>query len=538
MNRQGRILIMDDEESWRTMLSDTLKRGGFLVHTAPTAKEALKCLEETFYHVLVLDVRMEEHNPDNVDGMTLLNEIKKRGLNPAIKVIMLSAYGTTEQMRVTFKDYQVVDFVSKNTFDNLIFLGNLHQIFLTEVHINLELAIHWQQGSSPELAILNMEIAGTRVKRNSPLQQRMVMELDDLLCRLFYKAQSIIVQPLIPGLSGARVLQIYPFFSGGGGRAVVVKFGNAEKIEGEHDNFKNYVQSFFGGRRTTITEDVRRTPYLGGIVYSLVGAENDRLENFGSFYQRATHAQIARVIDELFLSTCNTWYANPGVLQPHNLTDDYQQLFGSRLERVEQKISESLQFAQGKHRHTFKALSGTRTFTNPIHAATGQIMTFPTYVCITHGDFNHNNIFVDTDGHTWLIDFQSTGRGHILRDVAMLDSTIRFQLLTAEETTLEECLELEETLNSITRFSHVSQLTNKLVTQNQALLKAYDTVVHLRTIARKLVAQNSNDDISEYYAALFYNALNALHFSTLSQRQHEHAMLCASLLADRLKLVR
>ncbi len=538
MNRQGRILIMDDEERWRDVLSGTLTRAGFLVHTAPTAKEALQRLEETFYHVLVLDLRMEEHNPDNFDGMKLLNEIKKRGLNPAIKVIMLSAYGTTEQMRVTFKDYQVVDFVPKHLFDNEVFLENLRQIFLTEVHINLELAIHWQQGSSPEQVIQNMEIAGTRIKRNSPLLQRLMLELDDLLCRLFYKAQSIIVQPLIPGLSGARVLQIHPFFSGGGGHVVVVKFGNAEKIEGEHNNFKNYVQSFFGGRRTTITEDVRRTPYLGGIVYSLVGAENDRLENFGSFYRHATHSQIAKVIDELFLSTCNTWYANPGVLQPRNLTDDYQQLFGSRLERMEQKLSESLQFAQGKHRHTFKSLSSTRTFTNPIQAAAGQILTFPTYVCITHGDFNHNNIFVDTDGHTWLIDFQSTGRGHILRDVAMLDSTVRFQLLAADETTLEECLELEETLNSITRFSHVSQLTNKFVTHNQALQKAYDTVVHLRTIARKLVVQNSNDDISEYYAALFYNALNALHFSTLSQRQHEHAMLSASLLADRLKLVR
>ena len=157
---------------------------------------------------------------------------------------MLSAYGTTEQMRVTFKDYQVVDFFPKHLFDNEIFLENLRQIFSTEVHINLELAIHWQQGSTPEQAVLNMEIAGTRIKRNSPLQQRTALELDDLLCRLFYKAQSIIVQPLIPGLSGARVLQVHPFFAGGGGRAVVVKFGNAEKIEGEHDNFKNYIQSF------------------------------------------------------------------------------------------------------------------------------------------------------------------------------------------------------------------------------------------------------------------------------------------------------
>ena len=112
---------------------------------------------------------MEELNPDNFDGMKLLNEIKKRSLNPAIKVIMLSAYGTTEQMRVTFKDYQVVDFFPKHLFDNEIFLENLRQIFSTEVHINLELAIHWQQGSTPEQAVLNMEIAGARIKRNSSL---------------------------------------------------------------------------------------------------------------------------------------------------------------------------------------------------------------------------------------------------------------------------------------------------------------------------------------------------------------------------------
>jgi len=44
MNRQGRILIMDDEERWRDVLSNTLKRGGFLVRLA-NYKEALQRLE-------------------------------------------------------------------------------------------------------------------------------------------------------------------------------------------------------------------------------------------------------------------------------------------------------------------------------------------------------------------------------------------------------------------------------------------------------------------------------------------------------------
>jgi len=60
----------------------------------------------------------------------------------------------------------------------------------------------------------------------------------------------------------------------------------------------------------------------------------------------------------------------------------------------------------------------------------------------------------------------------------------------------------------------------------------------LRIIAQKLVAQNPDDNISEYNTALFYTALNALHFSSLQQRQREHVLLCASLLADRLDLAR
>ncbi|MBV9228904.1 MAG: response regulator, partial [Chloroflexi bacterium] len=231
---------MDDLADWREVLADTFRNGGFYVDTAATAREALGLLEETFYHLLVLDVRMEDQNSDNIDGITLLDEIKRRGLNSALKVIMLSAYGTLEQMRVTFKDYEVVDFVSKNGFNNLRFLENVQQIFATKVGINLDLDTHWQQGSTPEQAILNMNVAGTQMQLASPLYQHIALELDDLLCRLFCEAESILVQPLVPGLSGTRVLQVRPFFSDGGGQSVVVKFGNADRIEEEYSNFRRY----------------------------------------------------------------------------------------------------------------------------------------------------------------------------------------------------------------------------------------------------------------------------------------------------------
>ena len=95
---------------------------------------------------------------------------------------------------------------------------------------------------------------------------------------------------------------------------------------------------------------------------------------------------------------------------------------------------------------------------------------------------------------------------------------------------------MEEVLCSIEHFSQLEQLETELPTENQALAKTYATVVHLRTLARRLVEQNPNDDMSEYYIALLYTTVNTLRYYSLPSRQREHALLCASLLADRLGL--
>jgi len=536
MNRQGRVLVVDDLEKWREQLVETLQRDGFYADSASTATEVLQQLDETLYHLLLLDVRLVDADPSNQEGIDLLSELDERHLSEAIKVIILSAYGTQERMRTAFKDYKVADFLSKDKFNKQVLLNSVQQVFSKEVNINLKLDVHWQQVSGPEQAVLHLEVDGIRIRLTSPLQSRIAIELDDLLCRLFQRARSVLVRPLTQGQSTTGVLWAQPFYSSGGGRAVVVKFGDFQKIEVEYSNFKEYVQSFIGGGRNTTVLDVRRTPHLGGIMYSLLGADNDHLEDFGSYYQHAEVSKIGDVLDRLFLDTCSAWYANAGQLQPYNLTADYQAMLEFTLEKLEHALAELQKFVQGRQKLHFKSLNSERTFTNPLLGMTGPSLVYPTYTCITHGDFNQHNLLVDTTGHTWLIDFQATGRGHILRDVAQLDSEIRFLLLTSEEATLEERLQMEEALFRIEHFSQLQQLTTNFPTENRALAKAYATVVHLRTLARKLVAQNPSDDISEYYIALFYNALNTLRFYSLPARQREHALLCASLLADRLGL--
>jgi CheY-like chemotaxis protein len=537
MNKQGRILIVDDLPHWREQLVEILQNTGFVADAVLNGSQALERLRNSLYHVVILDVRLDDNDHGNTDGINLLSELDELGISEATKVLMLSAYGTKEQMRRAFAKHKVVDFLPKNGFTRQIFLENVQQVFAREVNINLELGIHWQQISGADQVVTGLEVGGVAVEPGTPLQNQMVEELEDLLRRLFYQAKSILVRPLTPGHSGTGVVRVKPFYTtGGGGYEVVVKFGEFNKVKQEYDNFKKYVQPFLGGGRNTMILDMRRTYHLGGIIYSLLGTINDQLTDFGDFYHHADLSQVKEALDRLFRDTCGVWYANRGQLDALDLTEDYQKLLGYRAEKLERTVSEELTSVQGTEELTFKSLGSKRSFTNPLRVTAGYSFVYSTYCCITHGDFNQCNLLVDSTGHVWMIDFQGTGQSHILRDVATLDATIRFQLLTAEEATLKERLKMEEALCKIERFSQLETLATLFTTKNTFLAKTYAAVVHLRMGARRLLELNIDDDMGQYYTALLYTAMNTIRFSSLQPVQREHALLCASLLADRLGL--
>src|SRR5204863_8592058 len=105
----GHILIVDDEPKWCEHLMEILNREGYVTEAVTTAKEALDSLHRGIYHLLILDIRLEDNDRSNNDGMALLKSLKNRGLDEATKIIMLSAHGTKEQMRTAFRDFNVVD---------------------------------------------------------------------------------------------------------------------------------------------------------------------------------------------------------------------------------------------------------------------------------------------------------------------------------------------------------------------------------------------------------------------------------------------
>jgi hypothetical protein len=334
-------------------------------------------------------------------------------------------------------------------------------------------------------------------------------------------------------MSGSTVLHATPFYKDGAAQPVVVKIGCFRRIRREFENFKRHTQPFIRGRITSVIH-LRQTTHLGGIIYSLLGGGGDKIESFRNFYARADVPQIQETLTRLFRETCGAWYANPGHLKLHNLTDEYREMLGLSEENLVQAFLH-LKGVQGKRELHFDSLKG-REFTNPILVSAERQFMRSTYACNTHGDLNSDNILVDGFDNAWLIDFESTGPGHILRDIAELDLVVRVQLLLTEEASLSERLEMEETLCQAKQFGDVEHLLNALHTENPALAKAFATTVHLRTIAGDMMSKNPNADLDEYYIALLYYSMNALRFLSWRGLQRQHAFLSASLMADRLGL--
>jgi DNA-binding response OmpR family regulator len=89
MEKQIRILVVDDEPSVCVALEAVLVREGYEVLTAHSGAEALQCMTESPADLALLDLNMPR-----MDGLQLMDEIRQRW--PGTVLMILTGYGTLE----------------------------------------------------------------------------------------------------------------------------------------------------------------------------------------------------------------------------------------------------------------------------------------------------------------------------------------------------------------------------------------------------------------------------------------------------------
>jgi len=100
-----RLLVIDDEESLRHMLSVLLKRQGYRVDTAADGSEGLALVQKGRYDFILCDIKMPV-----MDGIDFLKGARDAAVSGTI--IMMSAYGTMETAIECMKE-GAYDYISK-----------------------------------------------------------------------------------------------------------------------------------------------------------------------------------------------------------------------------------------------------------------------------------------------------------------------------------------------------------------------------------------------------------------------------------------
>lgn len=527
---EQRILIVDDLPEWRRGLSEPLRGEGYTVGTAASLDEAIRLLDANLYHLLILDLRLEDSDGANVQGLMLLDELERRlGGSEAISKIMISGYSTRQHLRSAFKKYRVFDFVIKDEYDEVELRNTVRDAFAREVRMNPHLNIVLLNDLTWRDMAQALTLEGKGVEEGDPRIPRLIVELEDLFRRLFNDFTRIVIERVKPGHGRAGVVRVIPFAEGSHDETVIVKFGDFREIDREYSCYVDFVKGKTGTRATQML-NVRRTPLLGGIVYSFIGARIERVQDLESFYQTHAVEAIDSILDDLFKDTCGNWYADRGQVQYIQLTEEYTRGLRFDPERLKAALQRTFPALADRRVLEFAELPSVQ-LPNPLYAVQGQTFGKPTYSCITHGDLNANNAFVDKDKHTWLIDFYWTGRGHILRDFVRLETGVKFLLLS--EGDLTQRYALEHALVPMRRFRDVLSLD--YAAPNPAFDKAFRTVRKIRQIAGEIV--QPNDDFSEYEIALLYTTLNVQRFFDVPQVNRLHALVAAGMLCEKFGLI-
>lgn len=513
------VLLLEDDPLWVETVREVVAPHVRAFHAAASLAEAEALIQRHFFTIAIIDISLMVADPKDSQGMRFLKLLAERNLDKVVSAIILSAYGDMVRQRTAFRDFHVVDFLSKADFSPPELLGAIGRALVekkrsatleVEVESGLPLAALWSRFEWPQ-----REDAS-----------ELTYELNDLLRRLFPDATELFLQPIRTGQSGAGVVKVEPIYGAKRGMAVIVKFGKREKIEVEHRNYDNYIERFINYQASTQLGYATGRA-MGALVYSLVGAELGEVTALADYYPRASVNDLQRALDNLIQHTCSRWYENRE--QPRrtrNLVELYQKgLHLQSWDEVWQGMA-SVYPEIDAPMLSFPGVDGE--FRNPKRWLDDRryAVYLPVWLATTHGDLNEHNILVTEDNRTWLIDFYRTGPGHILRDLVELECALKFNLAGIVD--LAGCQRFETALRQQTRLDQPVTLP-----ADDPAAKTLAVITHLRALGSDFAGLG----MSEYNTALLLHtlymlSLNFLYESAPSKRAR--VLLSAAMIASTL----
>lgn len=193
-----KVVLIDDEEDIRDVMTIALKDAGYQVRSAPDGKEGIRLCEAMDPQIVITDIRMPVMN-----GIQVLESVKK--LNPDIEVIVFTAFGEMD-MAIQALQLDASDFITKPVNDEELHLALMRakDRFITRKQLKDYTALLEEENvqTTQELkktfsfqknliessmdGILGCNEKGTVVTFNKSMEQMLGFSRDDVLNKMSF----------------------------------------------------------------------------------------------------------------------------------------------------------------------------------------------------------------------------------------------------------------------------------------------------------------------------------------------------------------
>jgi CheY-like chemotaxis protein len=542
----ARILVADNDDGKLNARCALLRAAGYEVFPRGTVASARAFFESTWVHTAVIDKQMEsEEAESDKSGIELCQDVDD--IAPIPKIIITAYPKNHSHVRAALRTTRIVDFVPEEDGPDAL-LEAVAKALDDDLQLNWQLPIVFAGGTT----FVGMASVIAGAPEGDPRLLDLAPEIGDLFRMLFHDCQEIGIYQLQPGHHGTVLVWVQRFAAHGELFPVIVKCGPRDVIRREKQNHAAFVKDLVGPFSAQLERN-RETLHFGGLVYQVVGVQLEQTTRFADFYRRSDPAAVTHAIDRIFSESCRKWYEQGSSLSDDRIDRLYRAQLGLDRPDVAQRLdAEIRRIADGAGQIGLRAIEGEgdrlrfrfsekdeAVFPMPHRWADGQAGRFPSAVPlgITHGDLNGSNILLDRDGRAWLIDFERTGLGPVLRDFVELEGVIRWELTS--DRNFERLYRFEKALLDP---DTIDGLRTKALPPgiSEDLTKAWAAIAELRLQAVELVA---GADARQYRIGLLFHALRMITFSGFtspgqarpSLARRAHALLSAAMVCYRLE---
>ncbi|NJN83431.1 MAG: phosphotransferase, partial [Caldilineaceae bacterium] len=214
--------------------------------------------------------------------------------------------------------------------------------------------------------------------------------------------------------------------------AVIVKLLTRLKAEREQSNYDNYINGQVDGNRFAVMDARQNLWTVGGHVFKLIGFTGNDILTFDDLYTEPLGEPTAQAFkDEVLIDILHDffgtiWKRNQGRSRPFS---------GSLFQLYDQNWNGKLTQRLGEFKNRPATFSASKpispTLPDPLRWLSGHndLSSFDNvFEAIVHGDLHGENLLLDNKHFAWVIDYEDTGYGHVLRDYAELVQNIATRL--------------------------------------------------------------------------------------------------------------